>query len=82
VLHQERARGLRLRIDQEANALLSNSGANAYWIACQRAQEASSADIAQDWSEVAALIGRRTKKRPSLLAYLLHYDSASLIVAD
>jgi hypothetical protein len=72
MLHQERLRGLRLQIDQEANALISNSGANAYWIACQRAQEASSDEIAYDWSGVAALIGRMTKKRPSLLARVFH----------
>jgi hypothetical protein len=71
VLHEERPKGLRLRIDQEASALIVNNGANAFSIACQRAEEASSDEIAYDWSGVAAVIGRRTKKRPSLLAYLL-----------
>jgi hypothetical protein len=70
--NRERRRRLRLGIEREANALISNSGANAYSIACERAKEASSDEIANDWSGVAAAIGRRTGKRRSLLAYVFH----------
>jgi hypothetical protein len=72
MLHQERLRGLRLQIDQEASALISVNGSNAYSIACRRAEEASSDEIAYDWSGVAALIGRMTRRRPSLLARVFH----------
>ena len=72
MLYRERPRGLRLEIDHEANALMSNGGANAYSIARKRAQEASSDEMANDWTGVAATIGRRTGKRASLLAYVFH----------
>jgi hypothetical protein len=72
MLHQERPRGLRLKIDFEANALMLNSGAKAYLVACRRAEEASSHDMADDWSRVAAAIRRRTGERPSLLAHVFH----------
>jgi hypothetical protein len=65
MLNQERPRSLRLEIGHEANALIFSNGAKAYSVACQRAEEASSDEIANDWSEVAAAIGRRTRKRPS-----------------
>ena len=63
---------LRLEIDHEADALMFYAGAEAYSVACQRAEEASSDEMAKAWSGVAATIGRKTAKRPSLLAYLLH----------
>ena len=73
MLYRERRQGLRLEIDHEANALILDSGANAYSIACQRAKEASSDEIANDWNRVAAAIGRRTGKRPSWLAHVFHW---------
>lgn len=63
---------LRLEIDHEADALMFYAGAEAYSVACQRAEEASSDEMAKAWSGVAATIGRKTGKRSSLLAYLLH----------
>jgi hypothetical protein len=36
----------------------------------RNAQEASSDEIANDWSGVAAAIGRRTRKRPPWLAHV------------
>ena len=71
-MFRERPRGLRLEIDQEASALVSSSGASAYSIACQRAKEASSREIANDWSGVAAAIGRRGRKRPFWLAHVFN----------
>jgi hypothetical protein len=68
MLYRQRPNGLRLGIDLEAEALISNSGADAYWIARRRAEEASSEDLARDWSGVAAAIARKTGQRPFLLA--------------
>jgi len=70
--YHEHPRALRLEIDREATALMFDLGAQAYSVACRRAEEASSDEMAQGWSGVAAAIERRTAKRPSLLAYLLH----------
>jgi len=72
MFYRERPRRLRLEIDHEANVLISTRGANAYSIARQRAEEASSDEMANDWSGVAAAISRRTEKRPSLLAHGSH----------
>jgi hypothetical protein len=73
MLYRQRPEGLRLGIDLEAEALMSNSGGNAYWIACRRAEEASSEEIAKDWSGVANVIARKAGKRPrSFLAALFH----------
>ena len=47
-------------------------GAQAYWVARRRAEEASSDEMAKGWTGVAAAIERRTAKRSSLLSYLLH----------
>jgi hypothetical protein len=69
-MRKGRVCALRLGIDLEAQALISNSGRGAYWVALQRAEEASSVEMARDWSGVAAVIARRTEKRPSLLAWL------------
>jgi hypothetical protein len=66
MLQRERPRGVRLGIDVEADALLSTSGMQAYSIALKRAEEASSDEMARDWS-VAATIARRSGRRSSLL---------------
>jgi hypothetical protein len=70
--YHEHSRGLRLEIGREADALMFYAGAEAYSLACQRAEEASSDGMAKAWSGVAATIGRRTGMRRSLLGYLLH----------
>jgi hypothetical protein len=62
--YQQRPRPLGLRIDVEAETLVSNSGREAYWIARRRAEEASSEQMAQSWSGVADAIARKTGKRP------------------
>jgi hypothetical protein len=58
---------VRLGIELEADALLSISGAQAYSIARKRAEEASSEEIARDWSVVAATVARKSGVRSSLL---------------
>jgi hypothetical protein len=58
MLQQERTRKVRLGIELEADALLSISGAQAYSIALKRAEEASSDQMAHDWSVVAATVAR------------------------
>ena len=67
MLQRERPRGMRLGIEVEADALLSTSGMQAYSIALKRAEEASSDEMARDWSVVAATIARRSGRRASLL---------------
>jgi hypothetical protein len=64
--HEPRA--LRLMVAFEAEALIANYGGEAYFVACQRAQEASSEMLATDWREVALTIARKDQKavRPSL----------------
>jgi hypothetical protein len=69
MLYRQRPQGLRLGIDLEAEALMSTSAGAAYWIARRRAEEASSEEMAKDWSGVANAIARREGKRPgSILA--------------
>ncbi len=58
--HRKRLRELRLGIGFEAEALISDLGPEAYWVARRRAQEASSDAMARDWSGVALAIQRRT----------------------
>jgi hypothetical protein len=58
---------VRLGIELEADALLSISGAQAYSIALKRAEEASSDEMARDWSVVAATVARKSGVRSSLL---------------
>jgi hypothetical protein len=70
VLQRERQRGVRLGIGLEVDALLSTSGVQAYSIALKRAEEASSDEIARDWSVVAATIARRSGRRSSVLEAL------------
>ena len=64
---RERPRAVRLGIDLEANALLSMLGVQAYSIALKRSEEASSEEIAHDWSVVAATVARKSGVRSSLL---------------
>ena len=64
---RERPRAVRLGIDLEANALLSMLGVQAYSIALKRSEEASSEEIARDWSVVAATVARKSGVRSSLL---------------
>ena len=63
----ERQRAVRLGIDFEADALLSMSGVQAYSIALKRAEEASSEEMARDWSVVAVTVARKSGVRSSLL---------------
>jgi hypothetical protein len=67
MLQRERPRGVRLGIELEVDALLSVSGAQAYSIALKRAEEASSDEMARDWSVVAATVARKLGVRSSLL---------------
>ena len=67
MLQREQSRGVRLGIEVEADALLSTSGMQAYSIAVICAKEASSDEMARDWSVVAATIARRSGRRASLL---------------
>jgi hypothetical protein len=41
-------------------------------VARRRAEEASSDLLARDWSEVALLVARKTGRRSSLIAWMLH----------
>ena len=69
LLYRRRPEGLRLGIDLEAETLISNnSGVDAYRIARRRAEESSSHQMAKDWSRVAVAIGRKTRRRPAMLA--------------
>ena len=67
MLRRERQRRVRLGIELEADALLSISGVQAYSIALKRAEEASSDEMARDWSLVAATVARKSGARSSLL---------------
>jgi hypothetical protein len=66
-MSQDEPRALRLMVGFEAEALIANFGGEAYAVACQRAEEASSAMLATDWHEVALTIARedRSVVRPS-----------------
>ncbi len=72
MLYRQRPRGLRLEVDREAEALVSILGGEAYGVARQRAEEASSEDMAKEWTVVAATIARKTGGRQSLLAAMFH----------
>ena len=69
---RQQPRGLQFGIDWEAKALMSSLGGEAYWVARQRAEEASSEEMAKGWSIVAATIARKTGRRRSLLATMFH----------
>ena len=70
MLQRERQRRVRLGIELEADALLSISGVQAYSIALERAEEASSDEMVRDWSVVAATVARKSGVRSSLLGAL------------
>ncbi len=71
--NRQRPRELRLGVGVEAEALISNLGVDAYWVARQRAQEASSDAMARDWSSVALAIARKTRRRATpLISLALH----------
>ena len=72
MVYRQRPRGLRLEVDREAEALVSTLGGQAYLVARQRAEEASSEDMAKEWSVVAAAIARKTGGRQSLFAAMFH----------
>ncbi len=57
--HEPRA--LRLMAPFEAEALIANFGGEAYAVACQRTEEASSEMVATDWREVALTIAREDR---------------------
>ena len=63
---------LRLAISTEAEALMIAFGDQAYAEARLRAEEASSDLLARDWKEVAHVVARKTRKRPTLLAHVFH----------
>ena len=69
--HRQVSPIVRLGIDHEAQALISAMGAEGYWVALQRAEEASCDAMARDWNGVANTIARKTRKG-SLLAAALH----------
>jgi hypothetical protein len=70
VLYWQRPRGLRLETNLEAKTLISELGGEAYSVARRRAEEASSETMAKDWSVVAFVIARKTRKRPTYLTTL------------
>jgi hypothetical protein len=63
MLYRQRPRGVRLGINWEAETLMASSEGEAYWIARRRAEEASSEQMARDWSGVAEAIARKTGRR-------------------
>ena len=66
-MSEDEPRALRLMIGFEAEALIANFGGEAYAVACQRAEEASSDEMVRDWSVVAATVARKSGVRSSLL---------------
>jgi hypothetical protein len=70
--YHERPHELRLAISSEAEALMICFGDQAYGEARLRAEEASSDFLARDWNEVAHMVARKTRKRPTLLAQVFH----------
>jgi len=72
MLYRQRPQGLRLEAGREAEALISTLGDEAYGVARQRAEEASSEDMAKEWTVVAARIARKTGGRQPLLAGMFH----------
>ena len=80
MLERERSRGVRLGIEVEADALLSTSGMQAYSIALKRAEEASSDEMARDWSvwRRRSPAGRAGAHPCSTLYSVEHADEAAL----
>jgi hypothetical protein len=66
-MYRRRGRGLRVKTDLEAKRLISELGEEAYSVARRRAEEASSETMANDWSVVAFVIARRTRKAPQVV---------------
>ena len=69
---EKRSPGLRLEVNHEASALISIWGSGAHSIALQRAEEASSEQLVNDWDSVALVIVRKSGAGPSLLRHLFH----------
>jgi hypothetical protein len=67
MINWRRRRGLRLETDLEAEKLTSERGGEAYSVARRRADEASNETMAMDWSVVAFVIARKTRKAPHYL---------------
>ena len=57
--HHERPSAMRLSVAFEARALISDFAGEAYGVACQRSEEASSEMLASDWVHVARTIARK-----------------------
>jgi len=55
-------RALRLMVAFEAEAPIANFGGEAYAVACQRAEEATSGMLAADWREVGETIARKDQR--------------------
>jgi hypothetical protein len=72
VSYHQRPHELRLAISSEAEALMISFGDQAYEEARLRAEEASSDFLARDWNEVAHVVARKTRKRPTLFAHVFH----------
>jgi len=68
--YHQRPHELRLAISAEAEALISDFGAEAHAEAYRRASEASSDSLARDWSVVAVTVARRSGRRSSVLDVL------------
>jgi hypothetical protein len=72
VSYHQRPHELRLAVSSEAEALMISFGDQAYAEARLRAEEASSDFLARDWNEVAHMVARKTRKRPTFLAQVFH----------
>jgi hypothetical protein len=70
--YHQRPHEPRLAISSEAEALMISFGDQVYTEACMRAGEASSDFLARDWNEVAHVVARKARKRPTLLAHVFH----------
>ncbi len=71
--HRQHHRPLQLSIATEAEALVTAFGAEALRTAQRRALEASSDQMAKDWTGVAAAIASRRRMRlASIVPNLLH----------
>jgi hypothetical protein len=70
--HEKCSPVLRLEVNLEASALISIWGSGAHSIALQRAEEASSEQLVNDWDSVALAIERKSGTRPLFLSHLFH----------
>ena len=62
MMRTQHPRGVRLGVKYEAKALVASLGSAAFSVARLRAEEASSADMARDWGEVARLVARNAAR--------------------